>query len=78
MEVDYDSEMWADYNAISPEIDCGMNREEFPEGFRFPCCKERGDEEGCAWDEHRKAGVKDRKVVGGRESEELGEGEGKK
>ncbi|KAF2188935.1 hypothetical protein K469DRAFT_702623 [Zopfia rhizophila CBS 207.26] len=46
MEIDYDREMWSDWEGdIYGPCDTDQNREKYSEGFVWNCCDERGDSE---------------------------------
>ncbi|KAF4534319.1 hypothetical protein BFW01_g11921 [Lasiodiplodia theobromae] len=47
-EVDWDSGEWDDTNEdVSGPIDTEENREEYPDGFYWTCCKGAADAQGC-------------------------------
>ncbi|KAI0861784.1 hypothetical protein F4860DRAFT_159117 [Xylaria cubensis] len=53
LEVDYDSDVWADHdeNCHGP-IDTDENRLEYPEGFVWSCCDKLGHRSGCTRGRH--------------------------
>ena len=55
MEIDPDSEVWGDWEEVRDgQMDTEENREEYPEGFYWPCCDEKGDSEAhCATGPHK-------------------------
>lgn len=55
MEVDFDSDFWADWDVEIDDTPCC--RETNPDGFTFPCCGETGSsvDEGCTMGKHRAA-----------------------
>ncbi|KAK3334396.1 hypothetical protein B0H65DRAFT_81852 [Neurospora tetraspora] len=55
MEVDFDSDFWADWDVEIDDTPCC--RETNPDGFTFPRCGETGSsvDEGCTMGKHRAA-----------------------
>lgn len=48
LEVDYESDTWADHDErCHGPIDTKAHRREYPEGFKWSCCDAAGDEPGC-------------------------------
>lgn len=59
LEVDDEGGFWADHDEdCHGKIDTDEMREEFPDGFRWDCCGQTGDAEGC----HRGAHQSDQLV----------------
>ncbi|KAF2220970.1 hypothetical protein BDZ85DRAFT_283871 [Elsinoe ampelina] len=57
LEVDWDGDFWADHDEdCHGTIDTEDMREENPEGFKWDCCDEPGDAEGCQVGEHEGGG----------------------
>ncbi|KAJ0273224.1 hypothetical protein COL940_009979 [Colletotrichum noveboracense] len=47
-------DIWADHDEdVGGPIDTSENREQFPEVFRWDCCEEPGDADGCHRGAHR-------------------------
>ena len=47
-EVDDEEDFWADHDErCHGTIDTAEMRKDYPEGFRWSCCDELGDQEGC-------------------------------
>ena len=56
MEVDYDSDMWADWpDELYQPWDTEENRRTYPDHFYFPCCKRDGTARGCTTGPHEAA-----------------------
>ncbi|KAJ3958837.1 hypothetical protein N0V92_004591 [Colletotrichum tropicale] len=54
LEVDDEGDFWADHDEdCHGKIDTDEMREEFPDGFRWDCCGQTGDAEGCHRGAHR-------------------------
>lgn len=52
LEVDESEDFWADHDS---DPDTEFNRDEFPEGFKWDCCEQKGDSEepGCKRGPHQ-------------------------
>jgi hypothetical protein len=55
LEIDYESEAWADCDEIYDSEDM---REDLPEGFKWDCCEGRADAFGCTRSIHKQGGSK--------------------
>ncbi|EQB53914.1 hypothetical protein CGLO_06317 [Colletotrichum gloeosporioides Cg-14] len=54
LEVDDEGDFWADHDEdCHGKIDTDEMREAFPDGFRWDCCGQTGDAEGCHRGSHR-------------------------
>ncbi|KAH9237556.1 hypothetical protein K456DRAFT_1721227 [Colletotrichum gloeosporioides 23] len=54
LEPDGYHDIWADHDEdVGGPIDTSENREQFPEVFRWDCCEEPGDADGCHRGAHR-------------------------
>ncbi|KAF4422861.1 hypothetical protein CFRS1_v001323 [Colletotrichum fructicola] len=54
LEPDYDDDTWADHDErCHGPIDTAENREMYLEAFKWECCDEPGDAEGCQRGAHR-------------------------
>ena len=54
LEVDYDSDTWADHDEdCHGPIDTSANRRQLPEAFTWSCCDAQGDALGCKTSRHR-------------------------
>jgi hypothetical protein len=52
--VDWDGDFWADHDEdCHGTIDDEASRIEYPEGFKWDCCEELGDQKGCKRSRHR-------------------------
>jgi len=61
--VDYECASWADHDEdCHGSYDTADMRIEFPEGFKWNCCGEYGDVEGCKVGPHEAEAEKSRKV----------------
>lgn len=59
LEVAY--EMWEDWDEdCHGPMDTKSNRREYPENFKWSCCKENGNSGGCREDEHQRKSQKRR------------------
>ena len=67
LEVDYQSDYWADHDEdCHGPTDTDWMRKEFPGGFRWDCCDEPGDgEKGCEYAPHEAIAGKRRKTKEG-------------
>ncbi|KAF2024086.1 hypothetical protein EK21DRAFT_79478, partial [Setomelanomma holmii] len=58
-EVDWDGGFWDDHDEdCYGTIDDEDSREMYPEGFKWSCCENKGDEDGCMSGPHRPDPVK--------------------
>jgi len=51
--MDEDASIWEEWEDWREgDMYHPSNREEYPEGFTYPCCKGKGDAEGCEVGRH--------------------------
>lgn len=52
LKVDYDADIWIDWDDSQGPEDTVYNQEEYPTGFMWTCCEKSGDEEPCEKGRH--------------------------